>query len=90
MKKMSSQRIMYWNPLERAYVVPDRERQSKGTHIYILYAYQGLNDLAKDAKPVQDHLSASIHQGATNLVSDEHLEDKIKPLHPRAQKLIRT
>ena len=56
----------------------------------ILYAYQGLKDPAKDAEPVQDHPPASILQGASNLYSDEDLEDKIKPLDPRVQKLIRT
>ena len=55
-----------------------------------LYAYQGLKDTTKDAEPVEDHLPASIHQGARNLHSDEDMEDKIKLLDPRAQKLIRT
>ena len=57
---------------------------------YLLYAYQGLKDTTKDAKPVEDHLPASIHQGASNLHSDEHMEDKIKLLDPRVQNLIRT
>ena len=52
----------------------------------LLYAYQGL----KDALPVEDHLPASIPQGASNLHSDEDLEDKIKLLDPTVQKLIRT
>ena len=56
----------------------------------LVYAYQGLKDPAKDAEPVEDHLPASIHQGASNLHSDEDMEDKIKPLDPRVQKLIRT
>ena len=56
----------------------------------LLYAYQGLKDTTKDAEPVEDHLSASIHQGASNLHSDEDMEDKIKLLDPRVQKLIRT
>ena len=47
-------------------------------------------DLLKDAEPVEDHLPASIHQGASNLHSDEDMEDKIKLLDPRVQKLIRT
>ena len=53
----------------------------------LLYAYQGLEDPAKDAKPVEDHLPASIHQGISNPHSDEHLQDKIKPLDPRVKKL---
>ena len=39
---------------------------------------------------VEDHLPASIHQGASNLHSDEDMEDKIKLLDTRVQKLIRT
>ena len=54
----------------------------------LLYAYQGLKDSTKDAEPVQDHLPASIHQGASRLHSDEDLEDTIKLLDPRVQKLI--
>ena len=54
------------------------------------YAYHGLKDPTRDAEPVEDHLPASIHQGPSNLHSDEDLEDKIKPLDPRVQKLIRT
>ena len=56
----------------------------------LLYAYQGLTDTTKDAEPVEDHLPASIHQGASNLHFDEDMEDKIKLLDPRVQKLIRT
>ena len=56
----------------------------------LLYAYQGLKDTTKDAERVEDHLPASIHQGASNLHSDEDLEDKIKMLHPGVQELIRT
>ena len=56
----------------------------------LLYAHQGLKDTTKDAEPAEDHLPASIHQGASNLHSDEDMEDKIKLLHPRLQKLIRT
>ena len=55
----------------------------------LLYAYQGLKDTTKDAEPVEDHLPASIHQGASNLYSGEDMEDKIKLLEPRVQKLIR-
>ena len=55
----------------------------------LLYAYQGVKDTTKDAEPVEDHLPASIHQGASNLHSDEDMEDKIKLLDPRVQKLIR-
>ena len=54
------------------------------------YAYQGLKDATRDAAPVEDHLAASIHQGASNLHSKEDLEDKMKLLDPRVQKLIRT
>ena len=54
----------------------------------LLYAYQGLKDTTKDAKPVEDHLPASIQQGASNLHSYEDMEDKIKLLDPRVQKLI--
>ena len=39
---------------------------------------------------MQDHLPASITQAASNLHSDEDMEDKIKLLDPRVQKLIRT
>ena len=56
----------------------------------LLYAYQGLKDTIKDADPVEDQHPASIHRGASNLHSDEDLEDKIKLLDPRVQKLIRT
>ena len=56
----------------------------------LLYAYQGLKDPAKYAELVEDHSSASIHQGASNLHSDEDLEDEIKPLNLTVQKLIRT
>ena len=56
----------------------------------LLYAYQGLKDTTKDAEPVEDHLSTSLHQGASNLHSDEDMEDKIKLLDPRVQELIRT
>ena len=56
----------------------------------LLYAYQGLKDTTKDTEPVEDHLPASIHQGASNLQSDEELEDKLKLLAPTVQKLIRT
>ena len=57
---------------------------------HLLYALKGLKDTTKDAEPVEDHLPASIHQGAINLHSDEDMEDKIKLLDPRVQKLIRT
>ena len=56
----------------------------------LLYAYQGLNYTNKDAEPVEHHHPACIHQGASNLHSDEDLEDKIRLLDPRGQKLIRT
>ena len=57
---------------------------------YLLYAYQGLKDMTKDAEPVWDHLPASIHQWASNLHSHEDMEDEVKLLDPRVQKLIRT
>ena len=56
----------------------------------LLYAHQGLRDTTKDAEPVDDHLPASIHGGPSNLHSDEDMEDKIKLLDPRVQKLVRT
>ena len=56
----------------------------------LLYAYQGLNDTTKGEESVEDHLPASITQGANNLHSDEDMEHKIKLLNPRVQKLIRT
>ena len=56
----------------------------------LLYTYQGLKDTTKDAEAVEDHLPASIHQGASNRHPEEDMEDKIKLLDPRVQKLIRT
>ena len=56
----------------------------------LLYANQGLKDTSKDAEPAGDHLSASKHQEASNLHSDEDVEDKIELLDPRVEKLIRT
>ena len=56
----------------------------------LLYAYQGLKDTTKGEESVEDHLPASIAQGASNLHSDKDMEDKIKLLDPRVQKLIRT
>ena len=56
----------------------------------LLYAYQGLKDTTKGKELVEDHLLTSITQGASNLHSDEDMEDKIKLLDPRVQKLIRT
>ena len=55
----------------------------------LLYAYQGLKDTTTGEGAVEDHLPTSI-QGASNLHSDEDMEDKIKVLNPRVQKLIRT
>ena len=57
---------------------------------HLLYAYRGVKDTTKDTEQVEDHLPASIHQGASNLHSDEDLEHKIKLLDPRVEKLIRT
>ena len=56
----------------------------------LLYPYQGVKDTTKDEESVEDHLPTSITQGAGNLHSDEDMEDKIKLLYPRVQKLIRT
>ena len=56
----------------------------------LLYAYQGLKDTTKGEESVEDHLPTSITQGASNLHSDEDMEDRIKLLDPRGQKLIRT
>ena len=56
----------------------------------LLYAYQGLKDTDKGEESVEDHLLTSITQGASNLHSDDDMEDKIKLFGPRVQKLIRT
>ena len=56
----------------------------------LLYAYQGLKDTTKGEEPVEDHLPASITQGASNIHSNEDMDDKIKLLDPRVQKLKRT
>ena len=56
----------------------------------LLYAYQGLKDTTTGEESVEDHLPTSIIQGASNLHSDEDMENKIKLLDPRVQKLIRT
>ena len=56
----------------------------------LLYAYQGLKDTTKGKESVEDHLPMSITQGASNLHSDEVMEDKIKLLDSREQTLIRT
>ena len=56
----------------------------------LLYAYQGFKDTTKGEEPVEDHLPASITQGASNLHSNEDMDDKIKLLDPWVQKLIRT
>ena len=56
----------------------------------LLYAYQGLKDTTKGEELVEDHLPTSITQGASNLHSDKDMEDKIKLVDPRVQKLIRT
>ena len=55
-----------------------------------LYAYQGLKDTTKGEEPVEDHLAPSITQGPSNLHSNQDMDDKIKLLDPRVQKLIRT
>ena len=56
----------------------------------LLYAYQGLKDTTKGEESMEDHLPTSITQGASNLHSDEDMEDKIKLLDPQVQTLIRT
>ena len=56
----------------------------------LLYAYQGLKDSTKGEESVEDRLPTSITQGASNLRSDEDMDDKIKLLDPRVQTLIRT
>ena len=56
----------------------------------LLYARQGLKDITKGEEPVQDNLPASITQGASNLHSEEDIDDKIKLLDPRVQKFVRT
>ena len=56
----------------------------------LLYAYKGSEDTTKGEESVEDHLPTSITQGASNLHSDEDMEDRIKLLDPRVQKLIRT
>ena len=56
----------------------------------LLYAYQGLEDTTKGEESVEDHLPTSITQGASNLHSDDDMEDKIKLLDPRVQTLKRT
>ena len=53
----------------------------------LLYAYQGLKDTTKGEESVEDHLPTSITQGASNLHSDEDMEDKIKLLDPRCRSL---
>ena len=57
---------------------------------HLLYAYQGLKDTTKGEESVEDHFPASITQGASNLHSDEDMEDKIRLLDPGVQKLMRT
>ena len=56
----------------------------------LLFTYQGMKDSTKGEESVEDHLPTSITQGASNLHSDEDMEDKIKLLDPRVQTLIRT
>ena len=56
----------------------------------LLYAYHGLKDTTTGEESVENHLPTSITQGASRLHSDEDMEDKIKLLDPRVQKLIRT
>ena len=56
----------------------------------LLYAYQGLKHTTKGKGPAEHLLPASITQGASNLHSNEDMDDKMKLLDPRVQKLIRT
>ena len=56
----------------------------------LLNAYQGLKDNTKADDSVEDHLLASISQGASNLHSDEDMDEKIKLLDLQVQKLRRT
>ena len=56
----------------------------------LFYAYQGLENTTKDAELVEDHLNGSIPQGASNLHSDDDMEDNIKLLDPRVHRLFRT
>ena len=56
----------------------------------LLYTYQGLKDTTMDEEPVEDHLPAYITHGASNLHSDEDMEDKIKLLDPRVHIFLRT
>ena len=56
----------------------------------LLYGCQGLKDTTKGEASVEDHLPSSITQGASNLHSDEDMEDRMKLWDPRVQKLIRT
>ena len=48
----------------------------------LLYAYEGLKNTTKGKESVEDHLPASISQGANNLHSYEDMVDKIKLLDP--------
>ena len=84
---MNSQRNAYANSLE---VCLCCHRPPETVERPLLYAYQGLKDTTKDAERVEDHLPASLHQGASKLHSDEDIEDKIKLLDPRVQQLIKT
>ena len=56
----------------------------------LIYAYQGLKDTTKGEESVGDHLPTSITEGSSNIHSDEDMEDNIKLLDLRVQKLIRT
>ena len=69
---------------------PCYHRPSEMVERDLLYAYQGLKDTTKGEESVEDHLPTSITQEASNLNSDEDMEDKIKLLDPRVQTLIKT
>ena len=49
-----------------------------------------MKDTTKGEESVGDHLPTFLTQGASKLHSDEDMEDKIKLLDPRVQKLVRT
>ena len=64
---------------------PCRHRPPEMVERDLLYAYEGLKDTTKGEESVEDHLPTSITQGASNLHSDEDMEDKIKLLDPRVR-----
>ena len=86
--KMKCQRNVYANPLEHDYAATDHLRLWKAT---FYTPTKGWRILPRTRMLTRLRATpASIHQGAINLHCDEDLEDKIKLLDPRVQKLIRT